>query len=117
MGSFIANEAVEALEYDLRPHANKNGVIPEPSQEALENFYKRIEAAQKTLPKDKDKASFSAKDVAKFNSLMVDAIANLTDGELSRADLGGLPVRVLNAFVKWIIGEMSPKDEKPGTNS
>lgn len=136
MPGFSAEEAVERLEYDFRPHVDAYGTIPEPSREELDEFWEHrrqiledagvsfaelesfdpldpksrraiIEAFAK-VPEDKRKAMTPA---------ALDNVATLTKGQPSREELDALPGRIQDAFIGWLMGMLSNPTSRNGTSA
>jgi hypothetical protein len=103
MTSFSAKSAAPALDYDFNPHVKAKGTVPEPSQEAVEQFQEVILAI---LPDgDLDKLQNLSLAEGKAATLKFkEALADLCAGSPSREELDALPHRVLVAFSGWLSG-------------
>lgn len=134
MGKFNAATAVEPMEFDFTAFGGGAGIIPEPSQGALETFFDDMANVQKEFSpalskmKDLDTANLSDEEkmqaiesvdikgqLAALNRAIGDAIERLTGGAVTSNDVAALPFRVQQAFVDWITSELRPEKKAPGT--
>jgi hypothetical protein len=142
---FKAADAVKALDYDFRPFVDAHGVIPEPSTDRVERFFKDLrqmanevrslmgvaEKVQDGEISDQDAAdvvaSMDDSTIANMQEHLIDAVAGLCggdrddegnwikDGTPTREQIAELPYRVLATFNAWIGGELRPEQPKPAT--
>lgn len=136
MSKFDAATAVEAMEFDFTAFGGGSGVITEPSQGALETFFKDMSNLQKqfapvfaqaqTLSKsdmtdDEKSAAIEGLNLdgqlTAMNVAIGDAIERLTDGSVKSVDIANLPFRIQQAFVDWISSELRPEKKAPGTSN
>lgn len=132
MATFDAGSAVEDLNWDFTAYGGGSGKVPEPSEKLIVDYYKELKEAISSLRGIQDHKGGSRDnltqteieelmkqmetvDIRKINTEVKKAVAKLCQNSPSVAELNKLPYRVLNAFVTWIQGEMSPEDKSAGT--
>jgi hypothetical protein len=124
MASFSAASVVEALDYDLRPHYDKAGTIPEPADAQIDAFEKSLTKERWRLRKlipdvpDGDDPDVYQEALEKFEAAQVSAevlstwkvqakmFAALCSNELTEAELLALPRRVRLHFYAWLRKEV-----------
>jgi hypothetical protein len=128
MGKFNAATAVEAMEYDFSAYNGPQGVIPEPSQGQIEEFFGHVKDISLLVGKLQGEAEQLAKredatqeEIDKFiEELPEDRIKELqsqfavwvydvSSKTLAVDMLQGLPGRIFSAFFRWLSVELSPK--------
>lgn len=117
---FDAGKAVDALDYDFTAYVDDaKGTIPEPRQaqvDALFDALREVVVASGAEAGATPEAIISGlaglpEDVVKAQSeAMLDALAAFCQGTPSREEIEALPVRPLQAFVGWLVGQL----EDPG---
>ena len=127
--AFTAATAVSALNYDLRPYAEIDGTVPEPSSKAIDAFFARLQEMAKEAGADLDddaKPQEIAQAVTEIDenamSNMTDSLlkatVELTEGNPTRKELDNLPFRVQHAFFNWLVGEiMDPIERRSATRA
>jgi hypothetical protein len=138
---FSASVDIEPLDYDFKPYVDTKGTVPEPSNEAVTEFYAGIgnmlEAAlgedrlgdiltpaelidfklRKPEPLMKVQAATSnVDDMNKASELALDLHAAVCGGSPSRDDLAALPYRVRQAFYGALQRWLSPDASRPAGN-
>lgn len=128
---FDASQAVEPLDYDFTQYApDARGVIPEPSQDLLDQFERASNAGTNELGLDQAQqmrisaaVASDSPDLARLladlpaeiiermqdpnfraatRERMLDAMAELCQGTPSRDEIAALPPRVREAFQNWL---------------
>jgi hypothetical protein len=130
---FKAQDAVKPLDFDFRPFVEAHGVIPEPTTERVEQFFKDLrtmaaevrslmgvaEQVQEGEISDQDAAdvvaSMDDSTIQNMQDHLIDAVAGLCGGTPTREQIAALPYRVLATFNAWIGGELRPEQPKPAT--
>lgn len=132
--AFVLSDYLEELKYDFRPYVDVHGVIPEPSEETIDQFRRKInrmmtevrifagnlEKAQEGKTDKQRKTivamAMRAKQMSekqraeKANDLkrqMREAISELCSGTPSAEDLAKMPYRGQMAFAGWLVGVFS----------
>ena len=129
MPGFSAAEIAEPLEFDLRPHLDKAGVITEPTDRQIATFQKAMRKEQLQGARELGAAQH-AKDVAEMSpeeflgvlektklddteatlKRQATIYAALCSNDPSAADLLKVPLRVRLGFYRWLLGEvMNPE--------
>lgn len=138
MAKFDAGTAVDPLDYDFSAYKGPVGTIPEPSTKQVNDFFKAMKNMVKDVrklsrdagPKDVDPDNLTDEDLEtisdqidaagevaeKYQAQTREILAELCSNEPSADDLALLPQRVLGAFSSWLVGELRPKKETPGTS-
>jgi hypothetical protein len=136
MPQFDASGIVEGLECKLRPYAEFDGVIPEPTDQQIGEFLSRLKKvlreAQDKLGRKDDTEEIDVTDTAqvakalddldpedfvKIADEMAALHADLCSGTPSKAQILAVPLRRRNLFYQWLQGEvMSPEAASPGGN-
>jgi hypothetical protein len=129
---FDAANVVEPLDWDFTKFGDKDdkGTVPEPTDRAIETFFKDVAKATKEVLKDlgmpereigsdADAASRMIETIAEISpdtpitTKMFDALfratARLCSNQPSLTQLKKLPLRVRIAFVTWLMGELNPE--------
>jgi hypothetical protein len=103
MTGFKASEAVPELAYDFRPFVEAHGVVPEPSQPAMKQFSKAMNAVYggRTI---EEVAKLPYEEQEALGDATKPLVADLCNGHPSLDELENLPFRPLNAFVGWLMG-------------
>lgn len=117
---FKATEAVEELSYDFNPHVKVEGIIPEPSSKAIEDYRNAIVTAMKDAGLDEDR-EYKMSDMDeilevsdKLEAAIVSATADLTG--IAHDTFEKLPYRIKAAFLGWIMGQFfNPEAQTPAT--
>lgn len=141
MGKFVAETAVEALEYDFTKYVDGDGaagIIPEPSTSQLEEYFDSMKSMVKGIrdiqskAKDVEEAQKAGEDVSdeemdkvlaemdeisfsNFQNEMARAVSRLCSNQPSEDQISKLPFRVKQAFIQWITGEFRPEGQAPTT--
>lgn len=135
MASFTAASVVEPLKYELQPHLDKDGVIPEPSDAQLDAFDKALTKEQQRLralipdvPDSLEPDEYQAA-LEKFENARVSAdvlstwkvqakmFAALCSNEITEAELLKLPRRVRLHFYRWLRSEVLNPEAEAGAGS
>jgi hypothetical protein len=105
------------------------GTVPEPSDEAVQEFQRRLTAASRdVLPDDLDlddrvAVARAMRDLPegtfrKIDQAIIDAVAELTDGDPTREQIAALPFRLRRRFVTWLQRElMDPESSTAATRA
>lgn len=109
---FKAQEVVEELTYDFRPHNDANGTIPEPTAAQIDTYRQAVVGGLRGLGLDPSIIEGQSISLDQFDEVlskgsvmegvMVEATAGLTG--IPAATLSALPYRIQQAFVGWIMG-------------
>lgn len=124
---FDAGAVVEPLDYDFTKFGGSKGTIPEPSDKAIDQLFKDIATAMRTIV---DKINPGGKDLAVEEVLL--AMADLPEAadigyadmmhELAKAfaklcqnqppvtQMMKLPLRIRMRFFTWLVTEIRPED-------
>lgn len=120
MAQFNAQGAVEALEYDFRPHVDAHGVIPEPSTGQIQAYFDGARDLAKGVQGLRSQATAAEAgdlseeqmaeiveqienlDIAEYMDQIVHLVAALCSNEPSAEQIFALPFRIRQAFVKWV---------------
>jgi len=136
--TFDADEEVAPLDYNFGTLAKRwpgkypdlegvVGTVPEPSDEAVQAFQRAMSRATRDLlPSDVDTDDPRAVALAmrkmpedtwtKIDEGIIDALADLTAGSPTRAQLVALPFRLRRKFLMWIQRElMNPESSNAAT--
>lgn len=128
--AFDAGTAPDPMDWDFTSWGGGKGTIPEPSEKAITTYYKDLRKAVSEFQGVQEagsKDNLSQKeidelmkamediDIAKINGEVKKAVAKLCQNQPSITELNRLPYRVLNAFVQWLQGELSPEAKSAGT--
>jgi hypothetical protein len=132
MPQFDAAGIVEGLECKLKPYADFDGMIPEPSDKQVGEFFaglrKVMAEAREKLggqvidPADPDQAaevldSLDPGDFTRVTGEMAALHAALCSGTPTKAQILAVPLRRRLLFYNWLQGEvMSPEVAAPGGN-
>lgn len=116
---FAATEAFEPLAYDFAPYGG-SGVTPEPSQGLMDALVPRIRAIAQEVGVDPARAAglspqelaeqvagSNEDNFARLNEQMLDVFADLCQGHPSREEIEALPFRVQQAFMGWLLRELT----------
>lgn len=110
--AFKADAVVEALEYDFNPYPGK-GTTPEPSDKAVRHFLFTTQQIAAQLP-DSDKPDFlelmnniTEEDWEMISDQVIDAVAELTNGQPTREEIEGLPHRIQQKYISWLRKELT----------
>lgn len=133
MAKFDAGTAVEAMEYDFTAYGGSSGTIPEPSEETLDLFMKKIREvaleARRLVNQKGDPNDLSPEDMlntlsemdedtmTKSLSVVSDALAELCSGTPTAEEISRLPFRVRQAFTGWLVGQFRPEARTAATTS
>lgn len=124
MTKFKATEAVEPLDYDMRPYDDAQGTVPEPSNSLVAEFYsklgKTLEEAlgedrtadvDMTVPEEVGKLfmTLGAEDHEAMYEQLLDLYAKVCGGSPSRDTLAALPYRLRQAFYGAVQGWLRPE--------
>lgn len=134
MAKFDAATAVEEMDYDFTKYGGREGVVPEPSTGQVNKYF----AGMRVLLREAQAASAKAKalngvnleemgddelaeafenvdsavaEASDFQAKTMELLAALCSDQPSVEELSVLPVRVLQAFNKWVIRQINPKSE------
>jgi hypothetical protein len=116
--SFNADLVVEALDWDLRPHVDAHGTIPEPSDDQVRRMNAALRDNLVKVTGDdfdpNDKAAtlkifgkLSDAQLREMEDANLEAIGIVTGGMPSIDLIQQLPFRVKREFIKWIIRELN----------
>lgn len=134
MAGFNAAAVVEPLEYTLRPHVDKAGIIREPTDrqiaDYLAGFKKLIKDFRGQMPDGlvaggtSDIAAIltAVEDldpevILKFNAETAALFADLCSGDPSKDDILALPPRIRAMFLAWVQREVMSPEAAPGGGS
>lgn len=121
MAGFDATTAVEALDFNFRPHVDVSGTIPEPSDAQINRFFKDLQALVKqatgsagaiTPTPDQTIAwlsALSADQMQESSRATAAAVDRLCSGTPSAEQILALPFRLQQAFIGWLMGMMRPE--------
>jgi hypothetical protein len=126
MPKFSAQSAIDPIEYDLEPWGPK-GALPEPSQDQVETFFRRLKdlqlftgkvmAGADKLAKDEDvdalveyAENLPLEELNKYKQEIAPWLSDVSSGALDVEMLRALPHRVFGAFFKYIATELNPKE-------
>jgi len=108
MSGFTA-AAVSTLDYNFGGipavgggYCTGKGVVPEPSEEAIEAFTKAVQA----LGADEDGPEGTPHTVM---DRLRSELSTFCAGAPTPEEINGLPPRALLAFARWLVGELVPK--------
>jgi len=117
---FDAGNAVEPLDFDFSAFVEDcKGTIPEPSQGALERFFDATREIGTQAGVAALEQASSASEVAgalatasedvldALTDKLVVAVADLCSGTPSLEQIQQLPFRVRQAFIDWLLGEIT----------
>jgi hypothetical protein len=121
-------DSVEAISFDFRTlkvdgKPGPKGAFPEPTREQLQAFGDTVNewrTGMATLAADSQKSgkSPSKQKSDKLNRMILDAVATLSGGTISRAQLEALPPRVQDGFLTYLMGELlDPTLRTPATSA
>lgn len=125
MPTFDLSKAVPELRYNFG--GGVAGVVPEPSPQAVNRFRVRMAENIKVTGKDvgdltsadellRVLSSLSEDDLNLIYEENLDALAELCAGSPTREQLAALGHRAFQAFLGWIMGELSsPEGSRPAT--
>lgn len=138
MAGFNAATQIEPFDYSFRPYADTEGVVPEPSDTQVREFYIGIgnllvdvvgEDKIRELLTDEEYVDFTQRkaepmlkvqaatnnleNMAKAQERMVELHAAVCSGHPSRETLEALPYRVKQAFYGALQGWLSPEASRP----
>ena len=132
MAKFNAGTVIETMEYDFTAYGGGAGIIPEPSETALQEFFEGVEAFKIDLEEAQGErveleqlAEADLEEIAKSQAVSTKEmlktyrtlIAALCQDQPSETQLALLPVRVQLAFIGWLVGEFTPEGRMPGTKN
>jgi hypothetical protein len=136
MSKFNAGAAVEKLEYDFTDYGGSEGIIPEPSSGAVKAYFRSMKDLAKEARKFKgiadslgevddlddeqladrmstiEEAEEGADQLAEMQKR---ALAELCSNKPTFDEIEALPYRVFQAFNRWLVAEIAPKKEAPGS--
>lgn len=126
MADFVASEKVPIVHYDLRPHIDREGEVPEPSWAKLNKLRKVLgqltAKAARGIPDNvesltvKESMEYVGKmleqDQDEDREVVVKAIYELT--QIPLVELRKLPPRIVQAFFGHLVQEYL-RPEAPGT--
>lgn len=134
MAKFNAAEAVEDLEYDFTKYVDGCvGVVPEPSSDQMDAFFKSLQDTAKSVKglrtkvqkaKEEDmsdeemQALLDEMDDIQFGDFtqkMVEAAGEVCSNQPSAEQIGQLPHRVQQSFLKWLMEAFRPEGEATTT--
>lgn len=116
---FDASKSVDSLDYDFAPWVEASGTIPEPRQEQVDALFDALRevvtASGAEIGATPDAiisglAGLPAEVVKTQSDAMLDALEAFCQGTPSREEIEALPVRPMQAFVGWLVGQL----EDPG---
>jgi len=137
---FKAATAVDPFDYDLKPYADTAGVIPEPSDAQVREFYaglgniledvlgeerlrdilgddyQRFEQRDPEAMMKVQAATNNVDDMEKAQERMLDLHAAVCSHRPDRDQLAALPYRVKQAFYGQLQRWLSPEASRPATN-
>lgn len=124
MSTFKAESVVKPLRYSLKPFVDAEGVVPEPSYDAVQEFFELVQtAARKANIIQADAEINSAGDAAAAIEQISESIASgreisaeldeglvkLCAGSPTREQLEEMPYRVRMKFSAWLMKELRPE--------
>ncbi|MFI6986024.1 hypothetical protein ACIBSV_46730 [Embleya sp. NPDC050154] len=122
MSSFDATSVVKPLRWKF--DKDTHGIVPEPSQEAVQEFFEALQAAARkakvigaddviTSARDAEEALASIGDdiqaAREINDELEDALVKLCGGSPDRETLKTVPYRVRTKFSQWLMKELRPE--------
>lgn len=125
---FDAATVVEPLDWDFTKFDAGQGIVPEPADRAIDQFFKDLTAAQKKimekagLPWGKDVTperllvaiadlpEESTVGIADYMAELNKVFAKLCKQQPSAAQLAKLPLRIRLRFFVWLVRELRPED-------
>lgn len=123
---FVAADAVQPLEFDLAPYGPK-GCVPEPSDKQLIGFQRAMQKslANRGIEVDTSNpaaamqaiARLDVEDQTQFLDDQLLEFAELCGGQPSLEELQGLPIRIRNAFLGWLMGQFNDPGTSPSGTS
>jgi hypothetical protein len=127
---FVAETAVQPLDYNFRPYLQVDGTTPEPSDKEIRRFQLRIAASAKKAMGDRridtsdpNKVvdfvlNMSEDDYGLVNDEMVAATAELTKGMPTREQIEALPGRIQRAYILSLQEDLTnPEPVRPATST
>lgn len=127
---FVAETAVQPLDYNFRPFLQVDGTTPEPSDNEIRRFQLRMASAAKKAMGDRQIDTRDANAVVDFvlhmseddyglvNEEMIDATAQLTKGTPTREQIAALPGRIQRAYMLSLQEDLTnPESVKPATST
>lgn len=133
MAKFNAADAVEPLEYEFRPYSEAKGVVPEPTDDQVAEFYANLGKTLENALGDDDRLqgvdltdptqvgrlflTLTADDHKKMSKSLLELHAAVCGGQPSLEELEVLPYRLRQAFYGALQGWLRPEASKPATNS
>jgi hypothetical protein len=127
---FVAETAVQPLDYNFRPYLQANGTTPEPSDKEIRRFQLRIAASAKKAMGDRKIDTTDPNAVVHFvlhmseddyglvNDEMIEATAELTKGFPSLEQISALPGRIQRAYILSLQEDLTnPEPVRPATST
>jgi len=127
---FVAETAVQPLDYNFRPYLQVDGTTPEPSDNQIRRFQLRMAAAAKKAMGDRKVDISDPNAVVNFvlhmseddyelvNVEMIDATAELTKGQPTRDQIEALPGRIQRAYMLSLQEDLTnPEPVRPATST
>lgn len=121
---FEAKDAVEPLEYDLKPYSDEKGTVPEPTSDMVADFYaelskqfeiglgaERLEGFDLSDPADVSRLflSLDGEDNRKLYDSLLDLHVRVCAGQPSRDALEALPFRLRRTWYGMVQGWLRPE--------
>lgn len=121
---FEAKDAVEPLEYDLKPYSDEKGTVPEPTSDQVAAFYadlskqlehalgeERLEGYDLNDPVEVSRLfmSLDADDNRRMYDALLDVHVAVCSGHPSREALEALPFRLRRAWFGAVQGWLRPE--------
>lgn len=113
MAGFKADEVVQKLEWDFRPHVDASGVVPEPSTEKVGTFFSQLSDILDRPEGEKVDsvvgylASMSVEQMSLVDDKLLAAYADLCSDCPTAEQMRALPHRQRQAFFGWITGQVT----------
>ncbi len=130
MAGFDAASVVEPLEYTLRPHVDKAGIIREPTDRQIADYLAGIKKLMKDFRgKLPDAMVAGSTDIAaildavddldaevalKLNEQVAEVSSGLCSGDPTKDDILALPPRIRAMFLAWLQREVMSPEAAPG---
>lgn len=122
MAKFVAATAIDAIEINLKPYVDLEGVIPEPTTDQVTDFQNAFLESARVLGIKPGQVltpemagALDEADASKMFDIVQDAIVGVTGGFITREHLQLLPYRIMTAFIAWLAGELVPEAPTPGS--
>lgn len=132
MPGFVAEHAVQPLDWNFAPYFKASGTIREPSDEAIGNLLSAMKALGQKIKADAGVPDLDTDDPMAilmalenldpqvFVTIMADlaaAFAEMCSNKPSKAQILSLPLRVRMGFYNWLMGEVTSPEASTGAGN